>query len=1436
MCRYLCLAAMVLTISLSAPSASSAEIDIAEYDVYFGDFNSDGQSDIYFHGKARFTLIHGDVAIPLMVPGPDGFALLYGNTVTSALSIDSAQLSGYTKAQQGSQYYSTDVNSDGIADVVVISPFYESAEFHFLGAHSGAQHAVDVVPVAASGVEYSSANLKVSPNPTTTGYATVEFSGARNAYSIQEKTGWSTWGTLTSGSGSSGTFSLNYKPNGIYYYQLLDCYIDYSSSSYTEDCRPTPAVRLIVLNSGTVPTVTLPDTSTTGSYRLQWNSVEGATSYRWKERKDGGVWSAASIVSASTTSVDISHTYNGTYEYIVQACIDSVCTPAPTSSFPLIEVAIPASDSSTPELGLTLDFPIGSSEPPSQTVFSGAYEYVSITNSGDPSVDNYVYVLMHYTETDPYGTEIWLAGTSYTLYDLEVGTHQFGMDYYDSNGNYMGSSSYRYEVEIQEAGPPADGYPETIVGKQPYSINVNGRGDAEVDLPLQLMPGIAGFQPSLSVGYNSSDSISRLEQSRPNSTLGYGWALNGISEIRRCVVGQSSSSSIQLTNSDSLCLDGMPLVLVDGTHISAGAVYRTKVHSNLLIEAYALSSGALSFKVTHPDGTVVKYEDSIRDGSSPSYQWSQTHATNADGNVIRYSYTTVADGTNAIAQILYSGAKIEFRYEHDRADTQTVAIGSASQTQKSLLTRVIVSMNDIRVREYHFLNETVSGKRRLKGIQQCGYDISGTERFCLKPTTFSWRDDGIILPVNMLLEGLVDSLGAEHIIEYGEVSSSGATASFSENPFSGGTSYTSDSQALTGSGALRYVVSKVRRDNGGSSYIDTNYAYQGYGRKSTNHWGFIGFRSQRITDSLGKNTYVQYRMDYPFYRSIASYRQYEGDLTSDLTSRTDFIYENTPVVMNADSGIFSDSPVVKRIVSSIVSDGVTLGAKYTTYDRAWTSQSHSAASGNAFTSSFLSAVTTTDKYYRDLTLNTPSSSTWGNYELSDFTVVGEEKMVESQTDFYNRTSGSDWLIGFAEDTSVTHTNRGYQATNNTTSYTRSTNFTPWGSTLRNQYVRHAPINGFTVGHDYDYDDYGNLIYHYTAGGIQNDSTKRYESFVENRYVGTITSSASNADYGFDLSKSGYDLRFGLPQETIDANNRKSSAEFDALGRNKKAIDEFGNVTTRYYERCSSANEWCYGMSGVAAYMMVEQTTGSPTVRKIFDTNNRLVRTSKQGFDGTFVREDSRYDAHGRLELVSLPYSAGQLPKWIDYDYDKINRVIKVTKPNTSTFDIDYASDASTKLALKTITETVKDSSGTATSVRTTTQEYTLLGHMVKTTQGVGSVNQVETTYDYNAYNQIDTVTVYSDGVAKSTTSYKYDAAGNVSEVTDSNSGTQRYIFHPHGKIRFHYQNNDTEVSEYLYDGYGRLRKKIDTYPDATETVTDWVWGARYAPAVNGHLF
>lgn len=112
--------ALALLILFACPVQSLAgQVDLSEYDVYFGDFNEDGSdNDVYFHGKDKLILLHGDIITPVETPGPDGFVYYEGGDGrSSSLTLDESQLDQYHLAKVDTDYTVLDENGDGTFDL-----------------------------------------------------------------------------------------------------------------------------------------------------------------------------------------------------------------------------------------------------------------------------------------------------------------------------------------------------------------------------------------------------------------------------------------------------------------------------------------------------------------------------------------------------------------------------------------------------------------------------------------------------------------------------------------------------------------------------------------------------------------------------------------------------------------------------------------------------------------------------------------------------------------------------------------------------------------------------------------------------------------------------------------------------------------------------------------------------------------------------------------------------------------------------------------------------------------------------------------------------------------------------------------------------------------------------------------------------------------------
>lgn len=72
-----------------------------------------------------------------------------------------------------------------------------------------------------------------------------------------------------------------------------------------------------------VPTLSVPASSTNGSYTVSWSATGNTTSYTLQEQANGGAWST--VYTGANTSTALSGKVNGTYSYQVQACNAGGC-------------------------------------------------------------------------------------------------------------------------------------------------------------------------------------------------------------------------------------------------------------------------------------------------------------------------------------------------------------------------------------------------------------------------------------------------------------------------------------------------------------------------------------------------------------------------------------------------------------------------------------------------------------------------------------------------------------------------------------------------------------------------------------------------------------------------------------------------------------------------------------------------------------------------------------------------------------------------------------------------------------------------------------------------------------------------------------------------------------------------------------------------------
>lgn len=121
------------------------------YEVYFGDFNGDGKGgDVYFHRKDKFVLIFGQVSIPIMIASDGSYVVYEGDAAATSLKMSVRELSGYLKATLGDNYEFTDVNGDGVNEIVAAKPGESLGTVVFFSGNGGAPEIVINEPESES--------------------------------------------------------------------------------------------------------------------------------------------------------------------------------------------------------------------------------------------------------------------------------------------------------------------------------------------------------------------------------------------------------------------------------------------------------------------------------------------------------------------------------------------------------------------------------------------------------------------------------------------------------------------------------------------------------------------------------------------------------------------------------------------------------------------------------------------------------------------------------------------------------------------------------------------------------------------------------------------------------------------------------------------------------------------------------------------------------------------------------------------------------------------------------------------------------------------------------------------------------------------------------------------------------------------------------------
>jgi RHS repeat-associated protein len=419
----------------------------------------------------------------------------------------------------------------------------------------------------------------------------------------------------------------------------------------------------------------------------------------------------------------------------------------------------------------------------------------------------------------------------------------------------------------------------TSAGRTAGQFSITPTGAATYNIPIWTPPGAREIEPHLALHYTSGgpDGVMGpgwgMTGISAIARCGKTWASTG-----GTATTAGAPVGVTLATTDDLCLDGNRLRLVSGTQGMGGSLYMTEIADFSLVTANGSASSPLtSFTVQGKDGKYYEYGNTATSaysqitaaGSAAPYVWGIDKVSDRQGNNMVYAYNSGAT-TLSLNTIQYtatpgsstSGFKyqVAFGYSASRTGgttlTKYVAGGSVTQAQQLNTIKVYTLLpSSTLVRQYNlgYSASPTTSRPLLNSIQECG-GSAGTD--CIRPTTINYQSgsDGWsstatatgltgqygFIPVDLNGDGIPDALygkpSGANIAWYARIAT---PTGYGSEIYTGATvaaTYSPIVAAFDGTGKQEFLLP-------GSSTL-TLYKYNGTGFTATSTnaslccWGF----------------------------------------------------------------------------------------------------------------------------------------------------------------------------------------------------------------------------------------------------------------------------------------------------------------------------------------------------------------------------------------------------------------------------------------------------------------------------------------------------------------------------------------------------------------------------------------------------------------------
>jgi len=363
---------------------------------------------------------------------------------------------------------------------------------------------------------------------------------------------------------------------------------------------------------------------------------------------------------------------------------------------------------------------------------------------------------------------------------------------------------------------------------------------------------------------------------------------------------------------------------------------------------------------------------------------------------------------------------------------------------------------------------------------------------------------------------------------------------------------------------------------------------------------------------------------------------------------------------------------------------------------------------------------------------------------------------------------------------------------------------------------------------------------------------------------TLADTLSNSTTYSSKTIAGRGFITGIQGPGCDSCGGRNNQSFtqDASGNRLTASDPNGNTTSYTYDangnvltRTDWAGTWTYTYNNFSEVLTAKDPLGNTTMN-VYDAKGNLTSTTTPSPDGGTTagsKTQFTYDTKGELLTFSDPlgdvttltyFSTGLLNTIKDtqrnvttfaYDgrgnrtsvkdalnntttfaYDSMNRLTKITYPNTATTQMAYdkrgrrtsATDANSKTTAYTYDDADRLTSTTDPATNVTQYAYDTENNLTSITDALNHT----TTFTYDFLRRV-TETLFPSNLFEA---YSYDNNGNLVSKTNRNGNATNYVYDQVNRLTQKSYPNSTAVN-YTYDADSRLTQVND--PTGTYSFT-----------------